>query len=89
MNGKGENTGALQAEWIGKMWGEIESNFDGTGAGGYLFSLKDEAWKGASDSGPNIGVENRLGVFTADGQPKEAARLLMRLWKPKTENENP
>ncbi|MDR0352008.1 MAG: hypothetical protein LBI02_01180 [Opitutaceae bacterium] len=89
MDGKGNDTGALQAEWIGKLWAEIEAGFDATGAGGYLFSLKDEAWKGDSDSGPNIGVENRLGIFTADGRPKEAARLLMRLWKPEAAHENP
>jgi hypothetical protein len=88
-DGKGNDTTALQAEWIGKMWAEIESNFNGTGAGGYLFSLKDEPWKGNADSGPNIGLENHLGIFTADGKPKDAAHLLMGLWKPKTRNENP
>ncbi|MDR2513328.1 MAG: hypothetical protein LBD01_06005 [Puniceicoccales bacterium] len=88
-DGKGNDTSVLQAKWIGKMWAEIESNFAKTGAGGYLFSLKDEPWKGDSDSGPNIGVENHLGIYTADGKPKEAALLLMRLWKPKTRHENP
>ncbi|MDR3228483.1 MAG: hypothetical protein LBT53_03595 [Puniceicoccales bacterium] len=76
---------ALQREWIKKLWLEIESHFGGSGvsAGGYLFSLKDEAWKGKSNSGPNIGIENSLGVFTEDRQPKEAAKMLMQLWKQK------
>ncbi|MDF9833050.1 hypothetical protein M2103_001267 [Ereboglobus sp. PH5-5] len=81
MDGRGNDTGALQAAWLEKMWAEVESNFTGSGAGGYVFSLKDEAWKGDFDSGPNIGLESHLGIFTADGQPKPAARVLMRLWK--------
>jgi len=80
MDGRGNDTSALQAAWLEKMWTEIASN--STAAGGYIFSLKDESWKGDTDSGPNIGVESRLGLFTADGQPKPAARLLMKIWNP-------
>jgi exo-beta-1,3-glucanase (GH17 family) len=80
----GSDVSALQADWLGRLWNEIDSHLRESAAGGYVFELVDESWKqGASEL---TGSEQHFGVFTEEGVPKAAANELMRLWQNKTDH---
>lgn len=80
MGGKGRDTTLLQAKWTKSMWRDISQRSDTIGAGAFFFSLKDEAWKGDRELSGTIGAESRLGLFTAAGEPKEAAKIISEMW---------
>lgn len=79
----GDDASSLQADWLNRLWGEIDNHLCEGSAGGYVFELVDESWK----SGANelTGSEKHFGIFTEEGTYKPAAELLFNLWKNKTE----
>lgn len=80
VGGKGRDTTLLQAKWAKSMWTDIDARNDSIGAGAFFFSLKDESWKTEHELSGTIGSEAHLGLFTEDGEAKEAAKILSEAW---------
>ena len=84
-SGTGKDTSFNQSNTIRKLWKEINSNKNTVGAGGFIFELNDEAWKGKQEYSSLIGSEANLGLFTVKyNTPKKdaklAAKTVAKLW---------
>ena len=83
--GSGQDTSLQQSNTIKSLWGEINSNKKTVGAGGFIFELNDEAWKGQQEFSSMIGSEANLGIFkdkynNLKKDTKTAAKTIAKLW---------
>ena len=84
-SGAGKDISSIQSNTIKKLWNEINSYKKTVGAGGFIFELNDEAWKGKQEFSTVIGSEASLGLFTDKyNNPKKdaklAAKTIAKLW---------
>jgi hypothetical protein len=84
-SGNGKDTSLEQSNTIKKLWNEINPNISTIGAGGFIFELIDESWKGHHEFSSIIGSEAYLGIFKDKyNNPKKdakiAAKTIAKLW---------
>ncbi|MDL2247064.1 hypothetical protein LJB96_05560 [Methanobrevibacter sp. OttesenSCG-928-K11] len=77
-----EDTSELQSNTLKSLWLEIDKN--NVSAGGFIFELNDESWKGDSNF-ETVGSERHLGLFLdqftiCSADAKLAAKTIAELW---------
>jgi len=83
-SGSAKDTSVQQSNTLKKLWNEINKNKN-ISAGGFIFELNDEAWKGQSEFSSIIGSESHLGIFKdkTNNYKKDAklsAKTISKLW---------
>ncbi|MDR1721803.1 MAG: hypothetical protein LBR24_02000 [Methanobrevibacter sp.] len=86
-SGSKKDTSLLQSNTLKSLWNEIIKNKNIT-AGGFIFELNDESWKGQKELSSIIGSEAHLGIFKSKTNnykkdAKLAAKTISKLWKGK------
>ncbi len=81
----GQDTSSFQSNTIKKLWGELNSNKKTIVAGGFIFELNDESWKGNHEFSSIVGSEAYLGIFkdkynNIKKDAKIAAKTISKLW---------